>query len=235
MKAIILTAGKGSRLQHFYPNMPKGLVPLKGKPILEIIIDDIRSIGISDFILVIGNKSEQIIDYFGNGEKFGIKIQYIKQDQLLGTAHALLQTESILSDDVFLLHLGDAINPSALKINFQSMYDDDYEVSILTSLISNSINKSVGNIIIKNHFVTAISEKSSILNAEHYWAGVILFKNKKIFSKIKSMNISKTGEFELTEAVGQLVSDNVLVRNYTCEKSIDAGTSEGLDECSKYL
>ena len=235
MKAIILSAGKGFRLKSLEQNLPKGLVPINGKPMLEIIIDDLKSIGFTEILIVVGYKSDNIIQYFGDGTKFGITITYATQKKQIGTANALLQAKSFVENDPFLVHLGDAINPNALKNIFIKMLESKSEISILASPIKNSRNKLVGNIEIENNHVVRIAEKTSIKNANFFWAGVAFFKNNKIFQKLTLLKPSHTGEFEITDALNELLLDDIIMDSYICEKSIDAGTITGIEESSDLL
>ncbi|TFH30080.1 MAG: glucose-1-phosphate thymidylyltransferase, partial [Promethearchaeota archaeon] len=75
-KACILAAGEGKRLAPLTETRPKPLIPIAGTPLLQHTISALHSCGISEILLIIGYKKEQIIDYFGNGEKFGVKISY---------------------------------------------------------------------------------------------------------------------------------------------------------------
>lgn len=232
MKAVILSAGRGTRIKSLEENLPKGLIPINGKPILEIIMEDLKTVGFTEFILVIGYKGELIKQYFGNGKNFGISINYVFQENQFGTADALLQTQELVKNDLFLVHLGDAINPNALKNSFSDMLDSKYEVSLLISHIKNSQNKSVGSIKVENDLIAKIAEKTKIKNADFFWAGVALFKNTKIFSKIKLLKPSHTGEFEITDALNELLNDNIEIDSFVCDKSIDAGTKDGVQEIS---
>ena len=232
MKAVILSAGRGTRINSLEENLPKGLIPINGKPILEIIMEDLKTVGFTEFILVIGYKGELIKQYFGNGKNFGISINYVFQENQFGTADALLQTQELVKNDSFLVHLGDAINPNALKNSFSDMLDSKYEVSLLISHIKNSQNKSVGSIKVENDLIAKIAEKTKIKNADFFWAGVALFKNTKIFSKIKLLKPSHTGEFEITDALNELLNDNIEIDSFVCDKSIDAGTKDGVQEIS---
>jgi len=235
LKAIILSAGKGFRLKSLEQNLPKGLVPINGKPMLEIIIDDLKSIGFTEILIVVGYKSDDIIQYFGDGAKFGITITYATQEKQIGTANALLQAKSFVENDPFLVHLGDAINPNALKNIFIKMLESKSEISILVSPIKNSRNKLVGNIEIENNHVVRIAEKTSIKNANFFWAGVAFFKNNKIFQKLTLLKPSHTGEFEITDALNELLLDDIIMDSHICEKSIDAGTITGIEESSNLL
>ena len=89
MKAFILAGGVGSRLLPYTTNFPKPLMPIKDKPILEIVIDRLRQAGIRDIILGTGHMAELLQAFFGDGKKFGVKINYSREDEPLGTAGPL--------------------------------------------------------------------------------------------------------------------------------------------------
>jgi len=91
MKAIILAGGLGTRLRPLTENTPKPLLPIGGKPIIEHAILNFKKHGIEDIVLSIGYLSNQIQDYFGDGEKWGVKISYAIEDAPLGTGGAIKQ------------------------------------------------------------------------------------------------------------------------------------------------
>ena len=86
---VIMAGGKGTRLGKYTKNCPKPLLPVNGKPMLEQIIDRAKLQGFERFIISINYLGKMIEDYFGNGEKWNVKIDYIKEDQPLGTAGSL--------------------------------------------------------------------------------------------------------------------------------------------------
>ena len=89
VKAIILAGGKGRRLKPFTYVLPKPLVPVGEKPILEILLNQLKGYGIKDIVLCVNHMAELIRSYFGNGKKFGINIEYSVEDKELGTVGPL--------------------------------------------------------------------------------------------------------------------------------------------------
>ena len=86
-----------------------------------------------------------------------------------------------------------------------------------------------------NNIIKKIAEKSLISNSNYFWAGVAYFKNNLIFEKFEKLILSHTGEYEITDAVNDLLIDGIIVNGITCSLSIDVGTESGLIEASKYL
>ena len=117
MQAVVLAAGKGTRLRPLTDDKPKVLVEVDGTPLLEDVMDNLIEIGATEFVLVVGYMKEKIIERYGD-EYEGIPITYAHQREQLGLAHAILQAEPhidddfmlMLGDNVFRANLGDVIN-----------------------------------------------------------------------------------------------------------------------------
>jgi len=106
MKAIILAGGFGTRLRPLTDDVPKPLLPIKNLPIIEHAILNFRKHGIKDVILSIGYKSDMIKEYFGDGSKFGINIEYFVEDEPLGTGGAIKKAAEFITE-TFLAINGD--------------------------------------------------------------------------------------------------------------------------------
>ncbi len=107
MKVVIMAGGKGTRIASVKSDVPKPMIPICGKPILEWQIENLKACGLTDITLVIGYLGHVIKEYFGEGEKFGVKINYFVEDSPLGTAGALFKMPELTED--FLLLCGDVI------------------------------------------------------------------------------------------------------------------------------
>lgn len=107
MKVVIMAGGKGTRIASVRSDVPKPMINICGKPILEHQIDNLKACGLTDIILVIGYLGDKIKEYFGDGSKFGVNIEYFVEDHPLGTAGALFKMAQLMED--FLLLCGDVI------------------------------------------------------------------------------------------------------------------------------
>lgn len=107
MKTIIMAGGKGTRIASIASDIPKPMISIGGKPILEHQIENLRAFGLTDITLVIGHLGNVIRDYFGDGSRFGVSIDYFVEEQPLGTAGALFQMPQLTDD--FLLMCGDVM------------------------------------------------------------------------------------------------------------------------------
>jgi len=107
-QAVILAAGEGQRLRPFTATKPKAMLSIADKPMLGYVVEALAQNGIRNIVLVVGYKREQIFDYMGSGEQFGIEVTYIPQERQLGTAHALARTKAAVEDE-FLVLPGDKL------------------------------------------------------------------------------------------------------------------------------
>ncbi len=104
MKTVIMAGGKGTRIQSVASDIPKPMIPVNGVPVLEHEIKNLRSQGFTDFIITVGHLGTVIMDYFGDGSGYGVKIQYYKEDVPLGNAGALFKLKPQLKEDFLLLN-----------------------------------------------------------------------------------------------------------------------------------
>ena len=116
MKVVLMAGGRGTRISELFPDIPKPLIPIQGIPVLEREIISLRDQGFTDIILTIGYMAEKIQEYFGNGEKWGVKIEYFVEDKPLGNAGALFFLD--LKEDFLLLN-ADAV----FDVDFNRMVD----------------------------------------------------------------------------------------------------------------
>lgn len=115
-KAFVLAGGIGTRLRPFTYEIPKPLLPVKGRPILEYNIRNLIEHGVNEIVLGIGYKGDLVREYFGDGSNFGIRIRYSKEIKPLGTAGALKKAERYFKDTLFMCN-GDEIK----DVNYSKM------------------------------------------------------------------------------------------------------------------
>ena len=118
MQAVILAGGKGTRLKPFTTNFPKPLVPIDDIPILEVVLRQLKKAGFTHIILAVNHLAELIMAFFGNGDKFGVKIEYSIEDEPLGTAGPLRIVNNLQEN--FLVMNGDLLT----TIDYKNLYDD---------------------------------------------------------------------------------------------------------------
>lgn len=121
MKVVIIAGGKGTRIASVNSEIPKAMIPIAGKPILEYQVKMAKRYGYKDFIFIIGYKGNQIRDYFKDGSSFGISIDYFEEKVPLGTAGALAYLKDKLTEDFFIFY-GDTV----MDIDMESMYKEHF-------------------------------------------------------------------------------------------------------------
>ena len=113
MKAVILAAGKGTRMGALTKHTPKPMIHVSGKPVLEHIIRRMMTSGVTDFVLVTKYLAEQIEAYFGDGRDFGTRIEYVEQIDKYGTGAALLSAKDLALGEPVMMTFADVIKVCA--------------------------------------------------------------------------------------------------------------------------
>ena len=208
MKAVILAAGKGIRLNPITSTVPKPMIPIGGKPLLEHTLLNLRDIGVQEILIIVGYKEEIIKNYFGNGiSKLNIKIEYATQLEHLGTAHAVGFAKDFVGDDDFFLMYGDLLtDPQVFKEVLEIYNGSSCEGMI--SLFEVNHPQDYGIISLnKEGYVEKITEKPSVdLNLGNLAnAGIFIF-NPLIFKAIELTELSIRNEYEFTDSMQILIS-----------------------------
>lgn len=131
MKVVIMAGGKGTRISSVANDIPKPMIPISGKPVLQHQIENFLRCGFKDFILVVGHLREKIIEYFGDGKRFGVNISYYEETEPLGTAGALPYLRDKIGEDDFFLVNGDIM----FDVDFNRFLDFHRKKSANASII----------------------------------------------------------------------------------------------------
>jgi UDP-N-acetylglucosamine diphosphorylase/glucosamine-1-phosphate N-acetyltransferase len=201
MKAVLLVAGEGVRLLPITATRPKHLIQVGGKAILEHCLEALKACGITEAIVVTHYMGQAIRDYFGDGSKFGFKLEYVEQQTVLGTGNAASVAEPYVDGD-FILVYGDLLfSAEAVKAVIDS-YRSGKTASVM-ALVPVNKPESYGIVELgKDKHVKQIVEKPSgeklLSNLAN--AGLYVF-SKDIFDALRRVKRSVRGEWELTDAV----------------------------------
>ena len=196
-QAVILAAGEGQRLRPFTTTKPKVMIPIANKPILHYVIEAVAHNGIRKIIIVVGYKKEQVMDYFGAGKQYGVEIEYIKQKQQLGTAHALKQVKGNLTGRFLILSGDNIIERDTLSNLIES------EPNTILVKEQENISK-YGVIEAKNGKVLNITEKPKEAVSHLVNTGIYVF-NDDIFELIDQ-------ETDLTSVIRNMIRLNHRVK-----------------------
>ena len=203
MKAVILAAGKGTRLRPLTEDKPKVLVEVDGKPLIEDVFDNLIEIGIDEFVVVVGYLQEKIIEKYGD-EYREIPITYTHQREQLGLAHALLQAEPHVDDD-FVLMLGDNVFRGNLGDVVNRQQEDRADAAFLVEEVPMEEASRYG-VCDTNEYgeITRVVEKPDNPPSNLVMTGFYTF-SPAIFHACHLVQPSDRGEYELPAAIDLLI------------------------------
>ncbi len=196
-QAVILAAGEGQRLRPFTVNRPKVMLFIAGKPILQYVIEALAQNGIRDIALVVGYRKEQVLDYFGSGEAFGVGLTYVTQQRQLGTAHALVQAKEKIKDD-FLVLPGDNLIAADTIDRFAAVAPE----AVLVKKVDNPLRYGV--VAVQRGVVKEIMEKPAEAASNLVSTGIYSF-SRAIFDFVEP-------ELDLPDVVNRMLGQGHKIR-----------------------
>ena len=205
-KAVVLAAGRGTRMGNLTDDVPKPMVKVKGTPILESIVRGLVANGIDEILIIVGYRKDVIIEYFGDCEAFGCKVSYVEQIVQDGTGKVVELANECAGDDPFLLSYGDILVPAE---SYKPLVNVDGVDGKLTVKIDEDVRKG-GAVFIENGIVTDLIEKGGddAPTSPYYNAGIYVF-SPSIFDYTARLELSPRGEYELTDAIKAQVDDGL--------------------------
>lgn len=159
MRAMILSAGFGTRLGGLTQELPKGMLPLGDHPLLAYVVENLRRNGVSEFCMNLHFRPEIIQKHFGDGTNVGVRICYSHEEELLGTAGALVKAADFLKpSDPFLVHYGDILTDQ----DFQAMLAFHREKNALATILLHRRAGSNSSVVLdENSRITSFLERPS--------------------------------------------------------------------------
>ncbi len=204
MKAVVLVAGKGTRMEPLTSGCPKVMLQVANKPILEHILNSAIQAGIEGFVFITGYLEEKIREYFGDGSRWGVSIEYVQQKDQLGTANAIEYARGHV-EGAFLVLNGDMlIGQEDLK----ALLSRTEEVVICVKEVENP--SDFGVIETENNKVIRIIEKPKNPPTNLANAGIYLFR-QSIFDFIDRTQKSVRKELEITDSIQMLIDSGAAV------------------------
>ena len=194
MECVIMAGGRGKRLSPITDNIPKPMIKLNGKPIIEHNIDRLIKFGIKKIYISVNYLADQIESYFGDGSSKGIEINYIHENKKLGTAGALSLVEKFNSDNILLMN-----SDLFTNIDFEKLYlkliNDDLDMVISSKNYNVDLPYAVFET--RKSSITNLSEKPTYTFPTN--AGIYIFKNK--FANL----IPKNKFYDITDLISLLI------------------------------
>lgn len=224
MKAIILAAGQGTRLRPVTLTMPKPLVPVANKRLIEYAIDTIRGAGISEIGIVVNNLDSPIVKTYGDGKSLGVHLEYIIQTEQLGLAHAAKLCQAFVGNEPFAMFLGDNIFQDKMSDFISGFPDSDADAAIVLTEVSDP--ERFGIAVVEDGKIKQVLEKPDPPPSNLAIVGVYLFR-ASIFDAIDKIEPSARGEYEITDAIQELIDQKKNINPYRLKGwYIDAGKPE---------
>lgn len=211
---VILSAGKGSRIDPFNAHYPKPMLPIVNKPIVEHQIEQMKGLGIRDVIIVVGHLKEYVQEYFGDGARLGVSIRYVEQRQTLGIAHAVMQLEQHV-DGPFLLFLGDIFYvPKQLDSMLEAFRSGGVSavLAVKREQDPTAIHKNFSVTVDDRLRVSKVVEKPRFLVNDLKGCGMYLF-GPEIFDAIRQTpRTAMRDEYELTTSIQIFIDSGYWVK-----------------------
>ncbi len=232
MKAIIPVAGAGTKLRPHTYTQPKALIPLAGKTVLSIIIDQLRDAGISEFIFIIGYLGDKIQDFVR--EKYpDLQSYFIQQNERQGLGHAITLTRQIVGTDEVFIVLGDSI----CEYNVKEVLENEYSM-VGVKKVDDPRGFGVAEIT-EAGFVGKLVEKPQIPKSNMALVGIYRIKESELLFDCLENNIKNQvrsrGEFNLTDALECMVQRDAKIQPFKVQNWFDCGNKESLLESNATL
>lgn len=237
MKAVILAAGLGTRMRPLTFTKPKFLLPVAGKPALDHALLLLKNANINEVGMVVGYGKEQIMERYGDGSKLGMKIEYITQQELIGTANAVAVAKDFVGSERFLVMNGDTlVDQESLNLllkRYQERNSDPAFGGIITT-IEVEEPEQFGIVFLEGDRVTEIVEKPKEIESKLANAGVYIF-DPAIFAAIEKTPKSERGEYELTTSIQILIDDGKNIYASPLQMWADVGMPWDLLVANEYF
>ena len=226
--AVIMAGGKGSRLRSITNDeIPKPMVPVDGKPLLEYQVEKLKTYGIKKIVMIVGHLGEKIVDHFKDGKDFGVEIDYIFEKEPLGTAGAFYYLKDKIDAKDFMLVFGDIF----FDMDFDRMEDFHFKNSALTTLLAHPNGHPYDSDLIQTDDTGRVIGFDSKHNVRDYWydnmvnAGMYII-NKRLLDLVKEP--VKT-DFEKDILANQVKLGASIYAYHTPEYVKDVGTVDRIN------
>jgi len=210
-KAVVLAAGRGTRMRELTAEVPKPMIEVRGKPVLQHIIEGLRGARIDQLLLIIGYRADAVRDFFGDGSRYNVAIKYTTQTVQDGTGRVVDLGHDFVGNRPFVLAYGDILVDS---VNYKRVVDlpDDVE-ALLTVTRGEDITKGGAVFLNEEMDLVDLREKPKPGEPTSPWynAGLYAFR-PSIFDFTVKLKPSPRGEYELTDAIRDLAQSGKKVK-----------------------
>ena len=210
-KAVLLAAGRGTRMRELTIDLPKPMIEVRGKPVLQHIVEGLREAGARQFFIIVGYRADAVQHFFGDGSRYNIGIQYATQTVQDGTGRVVDLARNFAGDSPFVLSYGDILVDPA---NYKRLVDLPHDIEAIISVTRGEDVSKGGAVFVNEHMeLVDLREKvkSGGPTSPWYNAGVYAFR-PSIFEFTAKLKPSPRGEYELTDAIRALAQSGKKVK-----------------------
>ncbi len=237
MKAVILAAGKGTRMKELTKDIPKPMALIHGKPMLDHIIGFISGAGVREFGIVVGYKQSVVQEYFGDGSRHGVRITYIEQTEQNGTGAALHFAAEFAGGEPFFFSFGDVVTPASNYPGMIGYYLDNHCDVLLGLNTVDDPYRGAAVYIDDDKTIIRMVEKppqgTSTTNLNN--AGLMILPGD-VFTYTGRLTLSPRGEYELTDIFGMMRDNGRRLKGYVLSGYWkDVGTPLDLESAQTLL
>lgn len=230
MKAIVPVAGVGTRLRPHTHTLPKVLIHVAGKPILGHILDELKQIGVTEIVLVVGYMGDMVIDYVKKNYDF--QVNFVHQEELLGLGHAILLTKEFFDEEPVMIVLGDTI----FKADFKGVLKGD---SSYIGVKEVADPRRFGVVELSEGRIRNFIEKPEVPPSNLAIVGLYYLRNTRLLFQCLDNLVKEgkktAGEFQLTDALQMMLKQGEEMRTFLVEGWFDCGKPETLLETNRRL
>lgn len=227
MQAVILAGGLATRLRPLTDYLPKCMIKIQGKPFLEYQLELLRKNGITEMVLCLGYLADQVINYLGDGSRWGVRLTYsIEDKELLGTGGALKKAYPLLRHK-FLVIYGDSYLDFPYSEIIQHFWQTKPDALMVVHRNLNQWDRS--NVVVKDGYVTIYDKKMSIPEMKYIDAGL------SILTKEVIQEIPENRFYDLADVYQSLARRTELKAFEVKQRFYEVGSSQGLKEFSQLV
>jgi dTDP-glucose pyrophosphorylase len=219
-KAVLLAAGRGTRMREMTADLPKPMLEVRGKPVLQYIVEGLRDAGVINFLIVVGYRAETVQNFFGDGSRYGVLIQYVTQAVQDGTGRVVDLAKNFAANAPFILSYGDIL---VERQNYKRIVDlPDGAEALISVTRGEDVSKGGAVFVNEKRELVDLREKPKPSEPTSPWynAGLYAFR-PSIFEFTAKLKPSPRGEYELTDAIRELAQSGQKVRAGRAVKALE--------------
>jgi UDP-N-acetylglucosamine diphosphorylase / glucose-1-phosphate thymidylyltransferase / UDP-N-acetylgalactosamine diphosphorylase / glucosamine-1-phosphate N-acetyltransferase / galactosamine-1-phosphate N-acetyltransferase len=212
-KGVILAAGRGTRMRELTEDLPKPMIRVRNRPVLQYIVEGLASAGVRELLIVIGYRGDVVREFFNNGAKFAVRIEYTEQKIQDGTGRVVDLARDFTDQSPFILSYGDILVDAA---NYTTLVTLEESVEAVVTVKRNEDVSKGGAVFLNEAFeLTDLREKPKPGEPTSPWynAGLYAFRSS-IFEFTAKLQPSPRGEYELTDAIRALALSGKKVKGF---------------------